>query len=216
MKYFKNLFYLIVLIGYSCCFAGSYEDFFGALERDDAHSIQSILNRGFDPNSVDPQGQYALVWAMRQSSWKVAQVLIAHPITLVDVRTDSDESPLMLAALKGQMEICRQLIERDASVNKPGWTPLHYAATGGHAALVQLLLDHSAYIDAESPNGSTPLMMAARYGSDDAVQTLLEGGADPSIQNEQGLTALDFAVAAHRQGAADLIAQAIRSRANGS
>ena len=95
MQYFKKLFYLIVLIGYSCCYAGSYEDFFAALERDDAHSTQSILNRGFDPNSVDPQGQYALVRAMRQSSWKVAQVLIAHPITLVDVHTDNDESPLM-------------------------------------------------------------------------------------------------------------------------
>jgi ankyrin repeat protein len=166
MQYIKKTFYLIVLIGYSFCFAGSYEDFFSALTHDDARSVQSILHRGFDPNSVDPQGQYALVMAMRQSSWKVAQVLIADPSTQVEVRTEQGESPLMLAALKGQVEICSQLIAREAVVNKTGWTPLHYAASSGNTQLVQLLLDHYAYIDAESPNGSTPLMMAARYGAD--------------------------------------------------
>jgi uncharacterized protein len=216
MQYIKKIFYLIVLIGYSFCFAGSYEDFFSALAHDDARSIQSILHRGFDPNSVDPQGQYALVLAIRQSSWKVAQVLIADPSTQVEVRTEQDESPLMLAALKGQVEICSQLIAREAVVNKTGWTPLHYAASSGNTQLVQLLLEHYAYIDAESPNGSTPLMMAARYGSDDAVQTLLQEGADPTIKNALGLTALDFAIAAQRQATADRIAQAIRSRSSGS
>jgi uncharacterized protein len=216
MQYIKKTLYLIVLIGYSFCFSGSYEDFFSALAHDDARSVQSILHRGFDPNSVDPQGQYALVMAMRQSSWKVAQVLIADPSTQVEVRTEQGESPLMLAALKGQVEICSQLIAREAVVNKTGWTPLHYAASSGNTQLVQLLLDHYAYIDAESPNGSTPLMMAARYGSDDAVQTLLHEGADPTIKNALGLTALDFAIAAKRQATADRIAQAIRFRSSGS
>ncbi|NCW41201.1 MAG: ankyrin repeat domain-containing protein, partial [Betaproteobacteria bacterium] len=57
-----------------------------------------------------------------------------------------------------------------------------------------LLLEHHAYIDAESPNGTTPLMMAAYYGTPEATKLLLEEGADPLIKNQQGLTALDFAL----------------------
>jgi ankyrin repeat protein len=118
----------------------------------------------------------------------------------------------MLAAIKGQLELCRQLIERDADVNKPGWAPLHYAATSGNVQVIQLLLDHYAYIDADSPNGSTPLMMAAMYGSDEAVKVLLDSGADASLKNTMGLTALDFAQKSGHEDSVALIAAAIRAK----
>jgi len=210
MQNIKKLLYLIVFIGYSVSHAGSYADFFAALERDNARDVQALLQRGFDPNSVSPDGQLALVLALRRSSFAVAQLLIAQPATQVEVRTDKDESPLMLAAIKGQLELCRQLIDRDADVNKPGWAPLHYAASSGNSQLVQLLLDHYAYIDAESPNGSTPLMMAARYGSTQSVKVLLDAGADAKLKNTLGLNALDFAQQAGHADAADLIAAALR------
>ena len=193
MFYFRLIVYLIVSIGYSFVYAGSYDDFFLAVQRDKAPQVQALLRRGFDPNSVSPEGDYALIFALRRSSMAVVQVLVANPDTQVEVRTINDESPLMLAAIKGELEICRQLIERDADVNKPGWAPLHYAASSGKPEVIQLLLDHYAYIDAASPNGSTPLMMAARYGSTEAVELLLASGADPMLKNQLGLTALDFA-----------------------
>lgn len=193
MSYFRFAVYLIVLIGYSFANAGSYEDFFAAVQRDDASEVRQLLQRGFDPNSVNPKGEYALMVALRLSSNAVAQELIASPATQVEVRSAKDESPLMLAAIKGELEICRQLIERDADVNKPGWAPLHYAASGGKTEVMQLLLDNYAYIDAASPNGSTPLMMAAGYGTTEAVELLLKAGADPMLKNQLGLTALDFA-----------------------
>jgi ankyrin repeat protein len=72
-----------------------------------------------------------------------------------------------------------------------------------------LLLDESAYIDAESPNGTTPLMMAARYGSPEAVKLLIEEGADVHLKNQIGLTALDFAHQGKRPDAIKLIESAI-------
>jgi ankyrin repeat protein len=212
IKSLKKAIYLIVLIGYSFSYAGSYDDFFQAIALDNAAVVQVLLNRGFDPNSVNPKGQPALLLAMQLPSPAVAQVLIAHPDTKVEIRTEKDESPLMLAAIKGQLELCRQLIARDADVNKPGWAPLHYAATNGNVEVIQLLLDHYAYIDADSPNGSTPLMMAAMYGSDQAVKVLLDAGADASLKNTMGLSALDFAQKSGQENSVALVAAAIRAK----
>ena len=49
----------------------------------------------------------------------------------VDFRNPLNQTPLMLAVLKGHIGLARVLIEREADVNKTGWAPLHYAATYG-------------------------------------------------------------------------------------
>jgi ankyrin repeat protein len=205
--YFKLVAYLIVFIGFSHSVAGSYDDFFVAVARNNPEAVQSLLNRGFDPNTLSPKGEYGLILALRDGSLKVVDVLLDQPATKVEVRTALDESPLMLAALKGNMAINQKLIARDADVNKPGWTPLHYAATGGHIPVMRLLLENHA-----SPNGSTPLMMAAKYGSAPAVQLLLEAGADPSLKNGLGLSAIDFARTAQRTDSVEIIASFIRAQ----
>jgi uncharacterized protein len=111
----------------------------------------------------------------------------------------------MLASLKGYLGLVQSLVNKDADVNKTGWTPLHYAASGGHVPVIQYLLENSAFIDAESPNGTTPLMMAAMYGSPEAVKALIQAGADPTLKNQLGLTALDFAVRGQRSNSIDLM-----------
>jgi len=210
--YLKFSLYLVLALAISLARAGSYADWFAAVKRDDAQAITELLQRGFDANTVDPSGRQGLFMALQDGSLKVAEALVAWPKTRVEWRSARDESPLMIAALKGHTDLVRKLIARDADVNKPGWTPLHYAATGAHLEIMQILLDENAYIDAESPNRTTPLMMAAHYGSPAAVKLLLEAGADPTLRNELGLSAVDFAQRGNRRDAADMIATAIRQR----
>jgi ankyrin repeat protein len=99
----------------------------------------------------------------------------------------------MLAAFHNALPLAQALLDRNADVNKTGWTPLHYAATKAHVEMMRFLLVNHAYIDAPSPNGTTPLMMAAHYGNPMATKMLLEEGADPRLKNHLGLSALDFA-----------------------
>ena len=207
----KRIAYLFVLVACSLAHAGSYDDFFIAIKQDNPGPIKALLNRGFDPNTVSPQGLPGLYLALRDGSLKVANTLIDWPKTNVEIRTANDESPLMIAALKGHLDLVKKLLDRGADVNKTGWAPLHYAATGGHLAIMTLLLDQNAYIDAESPNGTTPLMMAAHYGTPEAVKLLLQAGADPSLKNQLGLTAIDFANRASREDSAGLIAASLKS-----
>lgn len=212
MYSFKEIIYLYVLIGFSLVNAGSYEDFFKAIRQDDSAQLSTLLNRGFDPNTLDTAGSAGLILAFQESSFKVAQTLIQHPKIKVEVRNAADESPLMLAALKGETLLCQLLIQKGADVNKPGWAPLHYAATNGHLAVMNLLLDQHAYIDAASPNNTTPLMMAAHYGTPAAVKLLLDAGADPLLKNDLGLTAVDFAYRGNRTDSANIIATFVRNR----
>jgi ankyrin repeat protein len=205
INHFKKLVYLIVLIGFNVSFAGSFEDFFQAVKRDDAQEIQQLLVRGFDANTLDPKGQSGLSIALREPSLKVAQTLIDWPKTNLNAVSAQGESPLMLASLKGQLDLVEKMIRKGADVNKTGWAPLHYAATTGQVKVISLLLENHAYIDAESPNGSTPLMMASMYGTPAAVKLLLEEGADPLLRNQQGLTALQFAQRASRPDSAELL-----------
>jgi uncharacterized protein len=213
MIYVRYLAYLIVAAWFSVAHAGSYDDFFTAIARDDASTVKELLQRGFDPNTINAQGLTGLYLALRESSLKAAQALVDWPKTNVEARTPQDESPLMMAALRGQTDMVRKLIARDADVNKPGWTPLHYAATSAHVDIIALLLENHAYIDAESPNGTTPLMMAAQYGSPEAVKLLLEAGADASLKNQRGLGAIEFANLGGRRDSAELIAGFVRSSA---
>lgn len=213
----KTMVVVALMWGMVCTrvWAGAYEDFFIAIHQDNPTAIATLVERGLDPNTLDPSGQHALLLALRLKSEKVAQYLARVDGTYVEARTAQDESPLMLAALRGYMDICVALLARDADVNKPGWTPLHYAATGGHVEVIRWLLDNHAYIDASSPNGSTPLMMAAMYGTTESVKILLEAGADASIQNDLGLTALDFAKRGNKPDSAELIAVHVRKVATG-
>lgn len=213
-KLIKNLriaVYVTVASAFSFASAGAYDDFFSAVETDNGSVIQSLLSRGFDPNSRDLQGQTGLYLALRGRAFNAAEALLKAPGVDVNALNEAGESALMMAALKGQTGWCKRLIEQGAQIDKIGWTPLHYAATGPEPAVVKLLLDKGAAIDARSPNGTTPLMMAAQYGSEPSADLLLARGADPRIKNEKGLSAADFARLARREALAMRVERAARS-----
>ena len=189
-------------IALSACtaFASTYDsvDFFRAVNIDNADAVSRMLAAGLDPNQLDPHGQPALILALQGESLRVAKVLWDAKGIQIDVRNHAGETPLMMAALKAEVDAATALVAHGAAVRKDGWSPLHYAATGGDAAIVRLLLSKGAVLEARSPNGSTALMMAARYGNEEAVDALLAAGGDRTLKNDLGMDASAFAASAGR------------------
>jgi ankyrin repeat protein len=190
--------YLVLASALSTASAGSYDDLFVAIIRDDAGSVRALLDRGMDPNSRDPKGQPALAVAIRRESPRAFATLLTRPDIDVNALNAAGESPLMLAAIAGDIEACRQLIARGAQVRKAGWAPIHYAASGPETGVVRLLLDRGAEIDAEAPNGMTALMLAAQNAPQTTVDLLLVHGADTRRRNQRGMQAIDLAEQAGR------------------
>lgn len=200
----------LLLSGSMAVSAGAFEDFFTAIIRDDPRAAEQLIQRGFDVNSRDDQGQTALVVALRAESFKVIELMLRQASLQVDATNAASETALMLAALKGQSDWVKRLLDRGAAIHREGWTPLHYAATGSEPSIVTLLLDRGALVNVRSPNGSTPLMMAARYGNEDSVKVLKARGADVRMRNDRDLNAADFARLAGREALAAQLDRDIR------
>lgn len=204
----KNTIYLIVAMYVSSAIAGSYEDFFIAVKRNDGRTIKALVERGFDPNTRGPNGEIGLVAALHGENMAAAEALFARPDIRLDLLNGAGESALMMAALRGDLGWCERLIARGAPVNKPGWSPLHYAASGPEPKIIALLLERGAIVDAESPDRTTPLMMAARYGKEDSVKLLLARGADAKRTNDRNMNAADFARGSGREWLAEMLTKA--------
>lgn len=185
--------------------ADVYQRFFTAVGFDDGKTVAALLARGFDPNSPSEKGEPALVTAIRDGHLEVVEALMRHADLKVDLPNVNNETALMMASLRGRTSLAQRLIDKGAAVNRPGWSPILYAASGGNVATLQVLLKAGADIHARNPAGSTALIMAARFGAEDVVWALVAAGADPRERNPGGQDAVAAARWAGREALADAL-----------
>ena len=97
--------------------------------------------------------------------------------------------PLYYAAMFGFRDLVEHLIaEHPKHVNARGGvevTPMHVAASTGHADILSLLLEHGVDVDIRGKNGLTPLHVASRNGQLKAGQFLLDRGADIKARSDK-------------------------------
>lgn len=85
------------------------------------------------------------------------------------------ETPLTLAAMRGDVEIAKLLISKRASIHvttASGWTPLHCAVIGGKKETVLLMLAMGVDPAAVDKNGETALDMAKSHGKFDIAAVI--------------------------------------------
>jgi TonB family protein len=119
----------------------------------------------------------------------------------------ADEAALATAASEGRVDDVRTLLDQGLDVNarnEDDWTPLLFAALGGHPEVVGLLLD----VNASNNEGWTPMIAAALSGHTEIVGLLLERGADPhakSMRTPDGDSAVTALIVAARYGYAEVV-----------
>lgn len=116
--------------------------------------------------------------------------------TLTSTRDAHGNTPLMLAAWRGNAAEVEALLAQGASVNDTngdGNTALWLACVSNQPALVARLVQAGADVDHANLTGATCLMYAASSGKPAIVQTLLALGANPHLLSQDDYTALDMA-----------------------
>ncbi|XP_052422418.1 BRCA1-associated RING domain protein 1 [Carassius gibelio] len=117
-------------------------------------------------------------------------------------RNRNGETPLHLAAIKGDVEEVRKLLAQGADPNlkdNAGWTPLHEACNLGHLGVVEELLQQGALLNTPGYQNDSPLHDAVRNGQIATVKLLVERGASQSVLNIFGLRPVDYALTPEMQ-----------------
>ncbi|XP_069675027.1 histone-lysine N-methyltransferase EHMT2-like [Periplaneta americana] len=96
----------------------------------------------------------------------------------VDALDVSQNTPLILASMRGKLPIVKMLMDRFANIHlkdEYGYSALHKAAFGGHADIVRELLLHGGLaVNVPNELGYYPLHLAAHFNHTETVTALLE------------------------------------------
>ncbi|KAK5106214.1 hypothetical protein LTS08_000332 [Lithohypha guttulata] len=114
-----------------------------------------------------------------------------------ELKDHTDLGPLHAAALEGDLDNLKLLLEYDANINARGGcgiTALHMAAERGHLELVAFLLQRTGVnINARCARGRTPLIYALQKPYRHCALLLLQNDAEVDAVDRDGKTALHYA-----------------------
>ncbi|XP_072903414.1 ankyrin repeat domain-containing protein 12 isoform X1 [Hemitrygon akajei] len=114
----------------------------------------------------------------------------------VNKRNERGETPLHMAAIRGETKQVKELISQGADVNVKdfaGWTPLHEACNLGYYDVAKQLILAGADVNTRGLENDTPLHDAASNGHRDIVKLLLRNGGDAYQMNHRGERPVDVA-----------------------
>ena len=143
---------------------------------------------GIETLVTDPNEVAKVAGADRYANFQeIGKKLLAKGADVNAPGGDANQSPLLLCASHGDLELATWLLDKGAEVNTKdnfGLSPLHWASRKGHRKVVKLLLERGANPNAQESYGFTPLHEAAENNWGQIVGMLLEAGAN----KELGLT----------------------------
>ena len=187
-----------------------------AIYNDNVELIERLIDAGADVSVANDYGATPMSEA----------ATVANPVAigmLLDAGADVEspsadgQTALMIVARTNRVDAAQLLLDRGATVNAAEtWrqqTALMWAAAEKQPAMVGLLIEHGAQVDARSAvnewprqvtgeprrmyrpfGGMTPLMLAAREGCVECARLLIARGANIDLADPKNVTPLFLAV----------------------
>ena len=116
--------------------------------------------------------------SMRTIESRFGYILVGLLLVTTVAWSAPADARLSLAAMEGDIETVRALIDQGVDVNAPqgdGTSALHWAASRNDLTMTELLLEAGADVSARTRLGEmTPLFMAARSGNASIIEALAE------------------------------------------
>ena len=180
---------------------------FPAAQKNHPKTLRLLLEAGADVNAKDEDDQTLILALAAETSeklqkWRneIIEILLGTAIDL-EVKDKDGRTALLWAAATGKEALAKLLLTaRSQSVanvhatNNRGKTALHLAIESktNRSALVELLLNQGAKVNAKSDGNWTPLHNAAEKGYEDVAAILLRKGADVRARTSSQMTALHW------------------------
>lgn len=173
-----------------------------------ARALEELITRhGFDPLDVDLAGFSAIHIAILHGAGEfvcllfpacssslsgacVARLLKVSPHTM-ECACLGELTPFLLAALRGNTQVCRLLLEAGANTtpDRHGSSALVYALLAGHTETASFLAERVAgMVQQCDDEGSSPLLIACCVSNKPLVSKLLRCGADINCANQTGFS----------------------------
>uniref|UniRef100_A0A0E0JUA5 RING-type E3 ubiquitin transferase n=1 Tax=Oryza punctata TaxID=4537 RepID=A0A0E0JUA5_ORYPU len=205
--------------GLSCSRDTDEYDLFRAAQLGDTHALSALLTA--DPALARRATIYdrstALHITAANGRLQALSMLLDRDGVRPDVVNRKKQTPLMVAAMRGNTDCVLKLLHAGANIltfdSPRARTCLHHAAYYGHADCLQAILaaaqaqgpvaaswGFARFVNVRDERGATPLHLAARHGRAACVRLLLDKGAIVSaptaVYGFPGSTALHLAARA--------------------
>jgi ankyrin repeat protein len=171
--------------------------------------IELCLIDHVDPNGHDAQGRTPLLIATSQQDWKIAQRLIGVG-ALIDLADKNGFTPLMAAAMHGNLEIFRELLDRSTNLHaeascKDGTDLLGKALDGGNREIVRTVVERLPTMSQWRSSTQRALQAALMTGDKPEIQLLLSKHATPPTPEGKNVPLLAYAIAGNESALFDTL-----------
>uniref|UniRef100_A0A8C2ZRF7 Ankyrin repeat and sterile alpha motif domain containing 6 n=1 Tax=Cyclopterus lumpus TaxID=8103 RepID=A0A8C2ZRF7_CYCLU len=111
------------------------------------------------PQTDDEKRRPDVFSALKLGNSQLVKEILEEDPTQVNSSNQEGASPLMMAAVSGQLEVVQLMVEKNADINKQdgvhGWTALMQATYHGNKDIVKYLLGQGADVNLRAKNGYT-------------------------------------------------------------
>lgn len=177
--------------------------YFTAVRNGDIITVKNQLESNIDINTKDANNETGIIIATDRNDIAMVKLFLEHGAN-VNIASDKiDNTPIMIASVKGYADIVQLLIEKSnpdmTILNGYGGTALIPACERGHADVVKLLLEKTnVNVNHINKPGWTAMLEAIVFSNggksqQEIVKLLLAHGADKNIADKNGMTPLEHA-----------------------